>query len=163
MHSAGVTWLCHGVGAVAGCQGGGSPGRPWLRGTDASSTVFGAGAQDPGIETVYGAKLAAAQYPCDLRPKAFSWSPKWASQLQPKSWPLSVEPGMFLPRPVSLPTTSSPALGRHSQFAQNRGHISALTPSVTPCHQDRSHVVTNLLSDLKLERSKIMLWSCSAP
>lgn len=98
--------------AVAGCQGGGSPGRPWLRGTDASSTVFGAGAQDPGIETVYGAKLAAAQYPCDLRPKAFSWSPKWASQLQPKSWPLSVEPGMFLPRPVSLPTTSSPALGR---------------------------------------------------
>lgn len=35
---------------------------PWLREPDASSsTVFGARAQDPGMETVYDAKLAAAQ------------------------------------------------------------------------------------------------------
>lgn len=68
----------------------------------ASSAVFGAEAWDPGTDTVYVAKLATAQCPCDLRPKACSWPREWA--LQPCQLNLACGCPLLLapcpPRPV---------------------------------------------------------------
>lgn len=63
-----------------------------------------------------GAKLATAQYPCDLRLKACSWSPKWALQLWHKSWSLSTGPGTPLPPP---PASRFPALWPASELTKS--------------------------------------------
>lgn len=84
------------------------PRLPPRRVPEASSTIFGVGALDSRIETVYGAKLATAQYPRDLRPKARSGAPARASQLGLKSRPSADRPGASLLLPP--PTSPRPAL-----------------------------------------------------
>ena len=99
-------WCGWGLGPPGGA---GDVTGPQLGVPDKGHAIFGVRAQDPGIETVYGAKLATAQYPGDLRPKACSWPQRRASQLRPTSWALSAGPGTpLLPAPASRLTTSHP-------------------------------------------------------
>lgn len=106
---------------------------PWLREPDASSsTVFGAGAQDPGMGTVYDAKLAEAQEPCDLRPKALS-SPRESLTAHvlafvSAAWCVPPPPPISRPPPPALPWGDIPR--QHLTSVMSR-----LCPSVA-LHQD---------------------------